>query len=81
MTEEDFKPKPRNVKRRKTHHDIVRAKDHHFTVDELEHHDILIDKEHIEHAKKHHEIDLKKQKRLAQQWEKEKSKFKAEEDK
>jgi hypothetical protein len=65
LTDEDFKPKARNVKRRKSHNEILRAKDHHFSVDELEHHDILIDKEHIEHARKQHDIDLKKQKRLA----------------
>lgn len=54
LTAEDLKPKPRDPTRRKSHQEIRRARDHHYTVEELEHHDVLIDKEHIDHARKHH---------------------------
>ena len=60
LTEEDLKPPPRDTSRRKSHMEIRRVKDEHYEIEELEHNDILIDKEHIDEARKRHEIDFRK---------------------
>lgn len=79
LTAEDFKPRPRDPKRRKHHREIIRARDHHYTIEELEKHDVLIDKEHIDHARHSHQIDMKKIKRHREKLEKEKENFAEEE--
>ena len=64
LTEHDMKPPPRDVTRRKSHQEIRRVKDEHYEIEDLEHHDIAIDKDHIEEARKYHDLDLRKKKRL-----------------
>lgn len=60
LTDEDFKPPPKDPTRRKTHQEIPRVADRHYEVEDLEHHQVSITKDHIEDAKKYHAIDLKR---------------------